>query len=227
MPDGTLFCPNVTPEGFFSSLSVHTQLRSAQIKTWFGHSFSRYYLQLYLMWYRQGLSQWRALWIGNVALLNKTYFELWIQSLTPAFSFYAVFVWLLHRLAFVQRARFFCRLKRKCSTLRHIQLLNQSTWIYQFAVLSVPVLRHSTSLLLHNQSAEFSRVVASLLLLLAVRSHCVSLWQQTAGWDSVFQVVCRRERVTGRAKQAVSRGRGITDSYADTSRITGYINSVH
>lgn len=91
MPDGTLFCPNVTPEGFFSSLSVHTQLRSAQIKTWFGHSFSRYYLQLYLMWYRQGLSQWRALWIGNVALLNKTYFELWIQSLTPAFSFYAVF----------------------------------------------------------------------------------------------------------------------------------------
>lgn len=47
-----------------------------------------------------------------------------------------------------------------------------------------------------------------------------------AAQDSVFQVVWRLESLTGSAEQTV-RGRGITDSYTDTSRITGYINSVH
>ena len=85
---------------------------------------------------------------------------------------------------------------------------------------------HSASLLLHQRSAEFRRVMASPLLL-AGRSDCVSLWQQMAGEDSVFQVLCGLESVTGRAGQTVSRGRGITDSYTDTSRITGHINCVH
>lgn len=74
--------------------------------------------------------------------------------------------------------------------------------------------------------AEFRRVMASPLLL-AVKVRRCQFVAANAGWDSVFQVVYGLESVTVRAEQTVSRGRGITDSYADTSRITGHINSVH
>lgn len=58
-------------------------------------------------------------------------------------------------------------------------------------------------------------------------SRKVTPCELVAGQDSVYQVVWGLESVTGRVKQTVSRGWGITDSYTDTSRITGYINSVH
>ena len=108
-----------------------------------------------------------------------------------------------------------------------IYLKNVSLQCYS-SLLTVPYC-HLTIISLSITSpspAEFRRVMASPLLLAVKVRRCRSV-AADAGWDSVLQVVCRLESVTGRAEQTVSRGRGITDSYADTSRITGHINSVH